>query len=532
MKFQIFTENDWVYPDTQITDPSDSVYLETARNANISFQVLTDIQVEEGTSVTFDWSGEKEGEFELIPYQLMPARVEENSGAEIFTTLDYDSVKNFVTRQAPFYVYDVTRDIDDGTLKKGRAAFYFRIKVSGDIDPGIYESVLRISINGNKGKIHEGRINIKIKVWKATVPSLDSCKFNMVNWLFLDTIQKVHKLEYDSEEFWKTVAFYMDNQLDMRSNHLMLSRGQPILDENGRVVDFDFSEMIKLGKMAVAKGYKYIYGGFVARWKKWDESEIYLLWDRDIECTSQKAYRQLKIYFTKLWNIVEENGWKDKYMQCLVDEPNFPNSEHYRILAGICRKCMPGVIINDPVESTELGGAVDIWVVKQTLYEKYMKEYKALQEIGEEIWIYTCGFPAGKTMNRVIDLSLMASRLPMWMCFKYNAPGFLHWGYNAYNEDPFEYTCYYRGDPKRLLPPGNAHIVYPGGDKPWYSIRGHLQRSGAEDYELLYQLGQHDRSRADKIVSMVCNSFDDYTTSIDVFNAARHELLKSLNEVL
>ena len=95
MKFQIFTENDWVYPDTQITDPSDSVYLETARNANISFQVLTDIQVEEGTSVTFDWSGEKEGEFELIPYQLMPARVEENSGAEIFTTLDYDSVKNF-----------------------------------------------------------------------------------------------------------------------------------------------------------------------------------------------------------------------------------------------------------------------------------------------------------------------------------------------------------------------------------------------------------------------------------------------------
>ena len=75
-------------------------------------------------------------------------------------------------------------------------------------------------------------------------------------------------------------------------------------------------------------------------------------------------------------------------------------------------------------------------------------------------------------------------------------------------------------------------ILYPGGDKLWYSIRGHLQRSGAEDYELLYQLGQHDRSRADKIVSMVCNSFDDYTTSIDVFNAARHELLKSLNEVL
>jgi len=532
MKLQTFTENEWVYPDTPIMNTSDSIYLETARNANISFQVLTDLQVDEGTPVIFEWSGEKKGEFKLIPYQLIPVRVEQNSGANVYTTLDYDSVKHFVTRKAPFYVYDVTRDIDDGMLKKGRVAFYFRIKASKTIDPGVYESVLRICINGLDGKLHVGKINVKIKVWKAVVPSLDNCNFNMVNWLFTDSILKAHKIEYDSEQFWKTVESYMDNQLDMRSNHLMLSRGVPILDENGRVVDFDFSEMIKLGKMAVAKGYKYIYGGFVARWKKWDESEIYLLWDRDIECTSREAYRQLKIYFTKLWKIVVDNGWKDIYMQCLVDEPNFPNSEHYRILAGICRKCMPGVIINDPVESTELGGAVDIWVVKQNLYEKYIEEYKSLQAMGEEIWIYTCGFPAGKTMNRVIDLSLMASRLPMWMCYKYNAPGFLHWGYNVYNDDPFECTCYFRGDPEKLLPPGNSNIVYPGENKPWYSIRGHLQRSGAEDYELLYQLGQYDRSKADKIISMVCNSFDDYSTSIGVFDAARHELLKALDEVL
>ena len=53
----------------------------------------------------------------------------------------------------------------------------------------------------------------------------------------------------------------MDNQLDMRSNHLMLSSGKPILDENGNVVDFDFSEMIKEGKMAIDKGFTYIYGG-------------------------------------------------------------------------------------------------------------------------------------------------------------------------------------------------------------------------------------------------------------------------------
>ena len=300
--------------------------------------------------ISIEWSGEDVEGLTLIPYQLIPVRVEENSDVKLFTTLDYDSVKDFVTRQAPFYVYDVTRDIDDGMLKKGRAAFYFRINVSSQLEPGEYESVLKLVFNGC-----EGKINIKLRVYKAVVPGLENCRFSMVNWLFLDHVSKAHNLEYGSEKFWDVIGHYMDNQLDMRSNHLMLSSGKPILDENGNVVDFDFSEMIKEGKMAIDKGFTYIYGGFVSHWKKWDATELYLLWNMDIEVTSLEAYRQLKIYFTKLWSIILENGWENKYMQCLVDEPNFPNSGHYRILSGICRKCMPGVIINDPVESTELG---------------------------------------------------------------------------------------------------------------------------------------------------------------------------------
>ncbi|HHY23482.1 MAG TPA: DUF4091 domain-containing protein [Clostridiaceae bacterium] len=527
MKLQIFSENDWVYPDSEITELSGSVCLDTARNANISFQVLTNLQVDDDTPISIEWSGEDVEGLTLIPYQLIPVRVEENSDVKLFTTLDYDSVKDFVTRQAPFYVYDVTRDIDDGMLKKGRAAFYFRINVSSQLEPGEYESVLKLVFNGC-----EGKINIKLRVYKAVVPSLENCRFSMVNWLFLDHVSKAHNLEYGSEKFWDVIGHYMDNQLDMRSNHLMLSSGKPILDENGNVVDFDFSEMIKEGKMAIDKGFTYIYGGFVSHWKKWDATELYLLWNMDIEVTSLEAYRQLKIYFTKLWSIILENGWENKYMQCLVDEPNFPNSGHYRILSGICRKCMPGVIINDPVESTELGGAVDIWVVKQSLYEQYKAEYEFLQELGEEIWIYTCGYPAGKMMNRVIDLSLMASRLPMWMCYKYNAPGFLHWGYNALNDEPFENTCFYRGNPEKLLPPGNSNIVYPGNDKPWYSIRGHLQRAGAEDYELLYQLGLRDRNKADEIIARVCTTFDEYNPSAENFNEVRRTLLETLDELL
>lgn len=527
MKAQVFLENEWLYPDTQITRQDNYVKLNSARGASVCFQVLTDMEIEIDTPLNIHWDGYAVSDLNLTVYQLLPARVEENSGKDLFTTLDYDNVASFVTRQAPFYVYDVTREIDDSILKQGRVAFYIRIFVPESFDPGEYKQNLSITVNNSKISLE-----ILLRVYKAVVPELQNSNFSMINWLNLGSIEKAHNLQADSEAYWNMVDRYLANQIDMRNNHIMLPSGVPVRDETGKVADFDFSAAVKLGNIALKAGFEYVYGGFVARFTDWQKPEHYLNWDRDISVITFEAYRQLKIYFTKLWSIVIENGWKDNYMQCLVDEPQFSNSEHYRILSGICRKFMPGVIINDPVESTDLEGAVDIWVVKQSVFEKHLSKFKELQSLGEEMWIYTCGFPAGHTMNRVMDLPLLVSRLPMWMCYLYDAKGFLHWGYNVLNEEPFENSCYYFGDPEKLYPPGNAFIVYPGDDGPWYSMRGHLQRAGAEDFELLYQLGLKDKEKAKKLIRKVCNTFDNYCTSAANFQTVRCELLEELEDRL
>jgi hypothetical protein len=220
-------------------------------------------------------------------------------------------------------------------------------------------------------------------------------------------------------------------------------------------------------------------------------------------------------------------------MQCLVDEPQFPNSLSYRALSGIARSRMPGVKIHDPVETTEIGGALDVWAVKQAVYEKYIDTYRALQDIGEEIWLYTCGFPAGKTMNRILDLPLTVSRLPMWLCYLYDAKGFLHWGYHLHNPEGARETCYSIGN-GLAYPPGNSFCVYNGYDfdpedkRPYYAVRGHLQRLGAYDYELFYLLGQRDRNMACEIIRSVCTSFDDYDPTAEALDIARQRLLSLL----
>ena len=517
MKYQVFSENEWVYPDSEITK-ANKAELFSARNADVCFQILTDLKLCGGERISFEFNCEG---CDAIVYQLLSARVFENSHVRSHTTMDYESVKHFVTRQAPFEVYEVTKPLDDGETVAERAAFYVRINVAENAPVGTQDTVLTIDVDDKSCEIP-----VSIKIYSAKVPSLDKAEFHMVNWLYYTRIAENHKAEIGSEKYMQALDGYLENQIDMRNDYLMIPAGTPIKDENGKVVDFDFTNVEKVGNRALKWGFKYIMGGFVAHWAKWDEPPIYLIWDKDTEVTTIEAYRQLKIYFKRALECIEKNGWQNNYMQCLVDEPQFQSSPAYRALSAICRKCMPGVIINDPVESTELAGAVDVWVVKQAIYEKYLEDFQTLQAAGEKMWIYTCGFPAGKTMNRIADLPLNASRLPMWMCYKYNAPGFLHWGYHVHNpEGRFDINKHY---PKNSHPAGNSFVVYLTEGKPWYSVRGHLQRTGAHDYELLNILGKTDKSRALAIIDKVCRTFDDYEFSAEALDSARRELLEAI----
>ena len=518
MSYRIYSENEWVYPDSRTDEQTaKKAELYAARRSDACFQILTDLVLSGGETFACEAEGLNCG---VSVYQLLPVLVSENSGAKVFTTLDYDEVKSFVTRKAPFEVYDITKPIGR-ELDRGRAAFYVRLHIAEDAVPGIYDGSLKLTVGAETLAV-----GVSLKVFHAVVPPLSESRFHMVNWIYYPRLAKQYGVEPYSEEYLRLLGKFFENELDMRNDTLMIPSGEPVRDEAGTVTDFDFTHAETVGNLALSYGFRRILGGFVARFNSWDDPDNYLLWDRDVGCTGFEGFRQLKLYFRRAWECVLRNGWQERYMQCLVDEPQFPNSLAYRALSGICRQNMPGVKINDPVETTDIAGACDVWVVKQAVYEKYLADFRKLQDTGEEMWIYTCGFPAGATMNRVLDLPLTVSRLPMWMCFKYGCPGFLHWGYHAYTPgEGIQDACTEAGN-GRKYPAGNAHVVYIGGDGPQYSVRGHLQRAGAEDYELFSLLD--DRGAAVRIIEKVCRTFDDYDGSAEAFDRARRELLEAL----
>lgn len=518
MQYQIFSENEWVYPDSEITEQG-KAELFCARGADVCFQVLTDITVADGERlcVTSEGLG-----CNAVAYQLRPTCVNKNSDVSIGVTLNYENVKDFVTRQAPFYVYDITYLPEDGKLKAGRGAFYIRLNVAADAQVGIHCGSVILQIGEETL-----RLPVTLKIFQTQIPALADARFRMVNWIYYDRLARDHKVAEQSPEYFEILEKYLENELDMRNDVLMLPSGVPVLDDQGVVVDFDFTHAEQVGNLALKMGFRTIMGGFIARWKVWNEDEIYLLWDREVGVTSVEGYRQQRLYFQRAQECVERNGWQPNYMQCMVDEPQVPNSLAYRAMSAICRMMMPGVKINDPVETPDVAGALDVWVVKQAFYEKYLAEHQYLQELGEEMWVYTCGFPAGKTMNRILDLPLTASRLPMWLCIKYHFNGFLHWGYHFHTEQYEENTIV----PSRLcegMPAGNGFVVYPGNGKAEYGVRGHLQRAGAYDFELLKMLEEKDPAAALTLVEKVCRTFDDYTSSATLLDEVHHELLEKL----
>ena len=145
------------------------------------------------------------------------------------------------------------------------------------------------------------------------------------------------------------------------------------------------------------------------------------------------------------------------------------------------------------------------------------------------MWFYTCAFPAGPVMNRSMDLPLTASRAVMWMGALYRLSGFLHWGFNYYIGDDIWHSacCPHKG---ALLPAGDAHIVYPGPEGPWRSMRFEAQRAGAEEWELLAQALRAAPEETEELIRGVCSDFRTYVQEGRPLIDARARLIRLLEK--
>lgn len=429
-----------------------------------------------------------------------------------------------------------TQPID---LLAGQAqAVFIGVSIPHKTKAGIYPVKINVSTDNETFqksfliRVHNVTLE-KQKLWIANWYTLDPARLAQLN--------NGEKVEPYSDLYWKLVQILAEKMADYGQNTAMISPLElAIYKKEGDQIAFDFSRFdrtVEIFKEAGVLGR--IEGGHIGqRTGNW--TSPFIVYVPDVESDSTlflhlpiQDFRAKTFYsqfFKALAAHLKEKGWISDYYQYLTDEPIEENKQSYIEIASYIKSIVPDMKIGEACHTKDLANIIDLWVPQVDFLNKDFSFYEERKKAGDEVWFYTCLAPKGNYANRFIDLPLIKTRIMHWINYKYQIDGYLHWGFNWWNDAPFVDTTDTNDAVGNFLPPGDAWIVYPGYHKLYSSIRLEAMRDGINDNTLLRMLEAKDPVLAKKIVNRIIYKFDWYDTSITHFRKVRKEVLTALAE--
>jgi len=311
---------------------------------------------------------------------------------------------------------------------------------------------------------------------------------------------------------------------------------------DGKLV-FDFSRFDRWAEVFWDTGrMDLLETGFVARFGKggWSGSEIVL---RDFgvkdESTGETKTLPGKDFLPRflpaLVEHLREKEWLEKTVFHICDEPSNHNVMAWREASDFVHRCAPELRRLDAIETPHCLDRLEIWVPKLDHLATWQSAYEDAQRQGNELWFYTVGiFQKGSLPNKTVDVPLLDARVMHWVNYRYGLKGYLHWGFNAWTDDPFTAPGKHRGD---------GWHVYPKKDGLLNSLRWEQMRNGLQDYECLWLLENkisqirstlspriadliQPSRRPLEIATRVVKSYDDFTRDPSVLYAAKRQAIR------
>ncbi len=515
----------WVYPDSETgARPCSRMQIDVARGATAAVTVLMNgVTPGAKVRVTADPKTESGAQF----FRLRDVPVERNTGPVGFTENEGEH-NEYVVRRAPFRVYDAMQPIGASfEAKAATEAVRVHLPVPEDAKPGTRQHTLTVT---HGGETHD--LTLTVTVHKALIPPVGRNSWPVTNWFSYSNMATRHGLKPWSEAHWNMVGQYARLMVRNRQNTFLFSFGD-VFTVGPAGLKLNAERLRRIVKTFTRAGLHYIEGGHFGHRStgEWTCPTFSVSLTQHLATTPEGnadvagAARQLMME-------IDRNGWRGRYVQHVTDEPIKQNATDYRIFVGMVRKYMPGIPIVDATMDPSLAGSVDIWCPQVQHYQHDRDRFEQMRALGDRVWFYTCCFPGGPWLNRLLDMELLRPALLGWAGALFRLDGFLHWGLNQYqkNQNPFEMNVIpgWAGG-SNCLPAGDTHVVYPGDGEPWSSVRFESQREGVEDLELLRRLEQERPKQASALVRSVIRGFDDYTKDVTVFRAARRKLLRMVS---
>lgn len=426
-------------------------------------------------------------------------------------------------------------------LKKKYQSVWLTVHIPQNAESGTYDGKVIV-----KSNIGEQTLPVNLTIFPLNMPEERNLK--VTEWYNTRNFSKVHGIdEQYSPEWFAMLKKYAENMVEHRQNVFRVPAGTiEIYKSAADELEFDFTRFDQIAEVFWSTGkMDYLETGEFARFgpEGWVDEKV-ILSDFNVKDISSgnlislPGEKVLPIFLPALESHLRQKGWLNKTLFHVKDEPSQHNVLSWIEFSRYIHNHAHDLKRIDAVETPYLLDDIEIVVPKLDHFNSWYDTYRKAPEKGVELWFYTVGIFQGSLLpNKTIDMPLIDSRIMHWLNYKYDAKGYLHWGWNAWNENPFHETGKHIGD---------GWHVYPTKNGVMNSLRWEQMRNGIQDYECFLMLEKRISSlkdslgakfkwidpkhRSKEILDQVVKGFTEKSNDPDIFYKAKQELLKELLE--
>jgi hypothetical protein len=459
-------------------------------------------------------------------YRLHDVPVEENTGLGSRTERFKGDVNPHVIRRAPFRVYEAMEPLVFPV--DGGGAFRLELDCAAGVKPGTHAMAIDV-LAGDDIE----RIPLTVVVHEAIVPPPGRDTLGYTNWFSPSNVATYHDVQLWSEPHWAMMRQYADMMAKGRQNMFWVKWPDFFDQQDGEWV-LNADRLVRYVNIFTDAGLYWIEGAPMAGRPGGDwGSQILQLKLGMVPMTTAPGRAIFANQCSQLKALIDANGWSDRWVQHIADEPTDANAADYAVAASMMREHLSGVPIFEATMSRSLVGAVDMWCPQVQAWQANQDFFDGRKAAGDRVWVYTCLRPGGPWLNRLLDQERLRQVYFGWGAAKNGWDGYLHWGLNHWKADPFEQSVVDHPDmPKsdNRLPAGDTHVLYPGTDGPWSGLRFEAHRIGMEDHAMLIQLADRNQQKAMEVIDKIFRSADDYEIDVAAYRALRRLLMELLDE--
>ncbi len=419
------------------------------------------------------------------------------------------------------------------------------------------EGIKNITITLKAGK-EQCKKTFTVEVINAVLPAQTLLH---TNWFHNDCLCTRYGLEPFSPEYWTVAENYIKNAVNHGMNMILTPIFTPPLDTEigGERPTIQLIDVIKTGKDSYSFKFenfrKYIklcldcgilafeISHLFTQWGAAATPKVVALVDGKEEQifgwetkAGGKAYAAfLSALAPYLKREIESLGIKNKCWFHVSDEPSLHQIGSYRRASKLIKELFPGYNTFDALSNIEF--------YKKGLIKTPVPNVSEADEFYgkvEDFWTYyCCGQHRSFVPNRFFAMPSLRNRILGFQLYRYNAKGFLQWGYNFWYSqyskseiDPFKVT-----DAGGSFPSGDAFVVYPGENgKPLNSLRFEVFAEGLQDMRALQLLeGLSSRRYALCILNRDLDaplSMSEYPHSVKWFLSKREEINFEIKQII